>query len=124
MRRGWLAYAAALTGVVLLSEIADLAHGKPLSVETLANWLVTAALLLATWCYGLQKPLRTEGHWRLAFWVVVGITALELVRVVLAGPLGVYVAVVSLVLVAPAFVAAYRYAYRSSRLWSTRPSDA
>ncbi len=120
MKRGWIIYAAILSAAVILGEAVDLAQGKPVTLAATANWIVTAVLLIATWCYGLQKPLHTPAYWRAAFWLIVFVTLLGMVRVALAGRLALYVALVSLALVVPAYLAAYRYAYRSSHLWSPR----
>lgn len=120
MKRGWIIYAATLSAAVILGEAVDFAQGKPVTFAAAANWLVTAVLLVATWCYGLQKPLHTQAYWRAAFWIIVSVTMLGMVRVVLAGRLAHYVALVSLALVMPAYLAAYRYAYRSGPLWSPR----
>ena len=120
MKRGWITYAAVISAAVILGEAVDLAQGKPVTLAAAANWIVTAVLLIATWCYGLQKPLHKEGYWRAALWIIVFVTLLGMVRVALAGSLGLYVALVSLALVLPAFVAAYRYAYRSPHLWPPR----
>jgi hypothetical protein len=121
MKRGWVIYAGVLSAAVILGEAVDLVQGKPVTLAAVANWVVTAVLLIATWCYGLQKPLHTEFYWRAAFWIIVFVTLLGMVRVALAGRLGLYVALVSLAFVVPAFVAAYRYAYRSGHLWPPRP---
>lgn len=120
MKRGWIIYAAILSAAVILGEAVDLAQGKPVTLAATANWIVTAVLLIATWCYGLQKSLHTQAYWRAAFWLIVFVTLLGMVRVALAGRLALYVALVSLALVVPAYLAAYRYAYRSSHLWSPR----
>lgn len=120
MKRGWIIYAATLSAAVVLGEAVDFAQGKPVTLAAAANWLVTAVLLVATWCYGLQKPLHTQVYWRAAFWIILFVTLLGMARVALAGRLGLYVALVSLAFMVPAFVAMYRYAYRSAQLWSSR----
>lgn len=124
LKRGWIAYAGALSAAVILGEAVDFAQGKPVTLAAAANWIVTAVLLIGTWCHGLQKPLHTERYWRAAFWIIVLVTLLGLVRVALAGRLGLYVSLVSLAFVIPAFMATFRHAYRSGHLWPSRPAPA
>jgi hypothetical protein len=116
IRKGWAAYAAILTALIVAGEVANLAQGK-LDPRTLANWVVTAVLLVATWGYALRRRIGAARYWAPAFWVVLLATLVTLVPVVIAGAAGLYVAGVSLLLLAPAFWAAWRYAYRSPDLW-------
>lgn len=113
-RLGWLLYAAALTLAVLAGEWA---RGTRPDLVALASWTLTAALLVALWAYALRRRLGNEGYWRAVFWIVSFATALMLVPVLMTGG---EVARYTLALTAPvvpAFVAAYRYAYRSPDIW-------
>jgi hypothetical protein len=116
IRKGWTAYAAVLTAVVVLGEVANLAQGS-LDARTPANWVLSAVLLVATWGYALRRPIGAQRYWGPAFWVVFGATSITLLPVLIAGPAAMLVVAVLLPLVAPAFYAAYRYAYRSPELW-------
>jgi hypothetical protein len=116
IRKGWTAYAAVLTAVVVLGEVANLTQGS-LDARTPANWVLSAVLLVATWGYALRRPIGAQRYWGPAFWVVLGATSITLLPVLIAGPAAMLVVAVLLPLVAPAFYAAYRYAYRSPELW-------
>lgn len=120
-RSGWLAYAVVLSFAVLAGEAANLTlMGMPDAV-TVANWALTAALLAALWGYALNRPLGNERYWRTVFWLVLGANVLLLVPVLmLGGAIAGYTAALS-VAVVPAYVAAWRYAYRCPELW--RPAD-
>lgn len=114
---GWLAYAATLTFAVVAGEAVNLSRmGWPTAV-TLANWALTVALLTALWSYALQRPLGSERYWRAVFWVVAFANAVMLVPVLMSGGMVALVTGALTVLIVPAYVAAYRYAYRSHQLW-------
>ena len=116
-RLGWQVYATLLTLFVIFGELRGLAsHGAPTAV-TLADWVLTAALLTATWCYALQKPVGSASFWRTAFWIVLVATAVMLVPVALSGLLAIAYTAALLALVVPAYIAAFLYAYRSPQLW-------
>lgn len=120
IRTAWLAYAALLTGAVLLGEVGNLAQGGGLEPRTVANWVVTAVLLIATWGYALKRPIGTPAYWRPAFWVLVVATLATVIPAALAGNTARTFVALLLPLVAPAFYATYRYAYRSPQLWRDR----
>jgi hypothetical protein len=116
-RIGWLVYAGLLTLAVLVGEWFNLHRGGGPDAVTLANWLLSATLLTALWCHALQRPLGTPGYWRIVFWILVVANLLMLVPVLLGGgSIALFTAALSL-LVVPAYVAAYLYAYRSPALW-------
>ena len=79
--------------------------------------MLTVVLLVATWGYALRMPLGPKHYWRPAFWVLLFATLVSIVPAALAGSSALIVIGVLLPFVAPAFVAAYRYAYRSPDLW-------
>lgn len=116
IRKGWTAYAAALTGLIVLGEAANLVRGA-FDLRTPANWVLSAVLLLATWGYALRRRVGAQRYWGPAFWVVLIATLVALWPVLMAGPAAIVVAGFLLPLVAPAFYAAYRYAYRSPDIW-------
>lgn len=117
-RAGWLVYAGLLTTAVLLGEWFNIERGGAPDAVTLANWLLSATLLTALWCHALQRPLGTEGYWRMVFWILLFANLVMLVPVLLGGgPIAWVTAGLSL-LVVPAYVAAYVYAYRSPELWN------
>jgi hypothetical protein len=122
IRKAWLAYAAIITVLIVAGEAVNVVQGK-LDLRTPANWVVTLVLLLATWGYALRRRIGAQRYWGPAFWVVLLATLATLVPVAIAGPEAVFVAAVSLLLLAPAFYAAWRYAYRSPDLWGARPAD-
>lgn len=116
-RVGWLVYAGLLTTAVVVGEWFNIERGGGPDAVTLANWLLSATLLTALWCHALQRPLGTAGYWRIVFWIVLFANLLMLVPVLLGGgPIALATAALSL-LVVPAYVAAYVYAYRSPELW-------
>ena len=119
-RVGWVVYAALLTLGVLVGEALNLRTQAP-SALTLANWTLTLALLVALWAYALQRRIGTPRYWRAVFWIVLFANVLMLVPVLLAGGVVAYVTAALTLLVVPAYLAAYRYAYRSIELWSTEP---
>jgi hypothetical protein len=116
IRKGWTAYAAALTALIVLGEAANLAQGA-VDIRTPANWVLSAVLLIATWGYALRRPIGARRYWAPAFWVVLFATLVALWPVLMAGPAAIVVAGLLLPLTAPAFYAAYRYAYRSPEIW-------
>lgn len=116
IRKGWTAYAALLTAAVVVGEATNLVQGS-LDARTPANWVLSAVLLIATWGYALRRPIGAHRYWGPAFWVVLIATGITLVPVLMAGPAAVMVVAALLPLLAPAFYAAYRYAYRSPELW-------
>jgi hypothetical protein len=122
IRKGWTAYATALTALIVLGEAANLMQGA-VDLRTPANWVLSAVLLLATWGYALRRPIGARRYWGPAFWVVLVATLVALWPVLMAGSAAIVVAGFLLPLVAPAFYAAYRYAYRSPELWPA-PEDA
>jgi 1,4-dihydroxy-2-naphthoyl-CoA hydrolase len=69
IRKGWTAYAAALTAAVVLGEVANVVQGS-LDARTPANWVLSAVLLVATWGYALHRPIGAHRYWGPAFWVV------------------------------------------------------
>ena len=116
-RVGWLIYAGLLSTAVVIGEALNLHRGGGPDAVTLANWLLSVTLLTALWCHALQRPLGTERYWRIVFWILLFANLLMLVPVLLdGGPIAIVTAGLSL-LVVPAYVAAYRYAYRSPALW-------
>jgi hypothetical protein len=116
-RIGWLAYAGLLTVAVVVGEWFNIHRGGGPDMVTLANWLLSATLLTALWCHALQRPLGAQAYWRTVFWILLFANLLMLVPVLLGGgPIALVTAVLSL-LVVPAYVAAYLYAYRSPTLW-------
>jgi len=48
IRKGWTAYAAALTALIVLGEAANVVQGA-VDIRTPANWVLSAVLLIATW---------------------------------------------------------------------------
>jgi hypothetical protein len=115
--RAWLVYAALLTAAVVIGEVASFLQGEPFSWQTLLNWIVTLALLTATWGYAMQRPVGNEPYWRRVFWILVAATALMLLRVALASPAALVPVAAFMALLVPAYVAAWRYAYRSAQIW-------
>jgi hypothetical protein len=118
---GWLVYAAGLTVFVLIGEARNGVATDGPNPVTIANWILSAALLVALWGYALQKPIGAAAYWRIVFWIVLAATAIMLVPVALGAPEAIVFTAVLLALVVPAYVAAYRYGHRSPSLWrSTR----
>ncbi len=116
MRKAWAAYAALMTGAIVAGEIANVARGA-LDARTLANWFLTGVLLLATWGYALRRRIGAHRYWAPAFWVVLGATLVSTIPAAIAGTTARVVTAALLLVVAPAFYAAYRYAYRSPDIW-------
>jgi hypothetical protein len=117
IKKAWTVYVALLTVAIVLGEVANVMQGGAVNFRSMANWIVTGALLIATWGYALQKPIGAQHYWRTACWVVIGATLVTTVPAALAGPEAIIMVAVLLVLVLPAFYASYRYAYRSPQLW-------
>ena len=120
VKKAWTAYAALLTGAVVLGEAANLVQGGTIDVRTFANWMVTGVLLLATWGYALQRAIGAQYYWRAASWVVVGANLVTAIPAVLAGGAALLLVAVLLPLLVPAFIAIFLYAYRSPQVWRTR----
>ena len=110
---GWLAYAFALTVAVIVGEGARGARPDPVA---LASWLLTAALLVGLWSYALQRPVGTERYWRTVFWIVSLATALMLIPVLIAGGTIARYTLALMLPILPAYVATWRYAFRSGAL--------
>lgn len=118
-RAGWVAYAALLTFGVLAGEAANLSRGSEVSALTLANWTLSVALLAALWGFALRRRIGSERYWRAAFWLVLFANSVMLIPVLLGDrAVALFTAALTLLIV-PAYVAAYRYAYRSSDLWTS-----
>jgi hypothetical protein len=124
IKKGWFAYAAALSVVIVLGEVANLTQGGAVDLRTLANWVVTGVLLLATWGYALQRRIGREDYWRGACWVVIGANLVTAIPAMLAGADARLLVILLLPLVLPAFYAAYRYAYRSPQVWRAEEPSA
>ena len=123
-KKAWLVYAGLLTVAVLIGELSNLLRGEPLSWLTVANWVVTLALLTATWGYALQRPIGNARYWRRTFWILLAVSALMLLRVALVSATALVIVLGFMAVLVPAYVAAYRYAFRSSHLWQGRPGVA
>jgi hypothetical protein len=118
-KKGWLVYAALLTIAVIIGEALNLWRGGPPDLVTYANWILSVALLTALWCYALQRPLGHRSYWRAVFWILVFANLAMLIPVLLDGDWVALLTAGLTLLVVPAYVAAYLYAYRSTALWST-----
>jgi hypothetical protein len=123
-KKAWLVYAGLLTVAVLIGELSNFLRGEPLSWLTVANWVVTLALLTATWGYALQRPIGNARYWRRTFWILLAVSALMLLRVALVSATALVIVLGFMAVLVPAYVAAYRYAFRSSHLWQGMPGDA
>jgi hypothetical protein len=116
---GWLAYASLLTVAVLGGEVSRWQAPDAVAV---ASWVLSAALLTGVWCYALQRPVGSERYWRAVFWLLVVSTAFMLLPVLMrGGEVAAYTSALTLLIV-PAYVALYRYAYRSTALWMPPPA--
>jgi xanthine/uracil permease len=119
IRRAWTVYAALLTAAIVMGEAWNLGHGA-VDARTLANWVLTLVLLLATWGYALQRRIGAHRYWGPAFWVVSAATLITTIPAARAGRDAIAVVALMLLLVAPAFYAAYRYAFHSPQVWRPR----
>jgi hypothetical protein len=120
-RTGWVIYAAALTFGVLAGEAANVSRSGEVGALTLANWILSAALLTALWGHALRRRIGNERYWRVVFWLVLFANAVMLVPVLLAGgEIALFTGALTLLIV-PAYVAAFRYAYRNPALWRPAP---
>lgn len=120
-RTGWVVYAAALSFAVLAGEAANVSRSGEVGALMLANWILSAALLTALWGYGLQRRIGNEKYWRVVFWLVLFANAVMLVPVLLVGGEIALVTGALTLLIVPAYVAAFRYAFRSPSLWRPAP---
>ena len=123
IKKAWTAYAALLTVAVVAGEVANLRAGGTVDFRTMANWVVTAVLLIATWGYALQRPFGSQRYWSGACWVVLGASLITIVPAALAGSTALIMVAVLLPLVVPALYAMFRYAYRSPQVWAARTRD-
>jgi len=119
IRKGWTAYAAFLTVAIVTGEVRNLAHGA-MDARTFANWVLTLVLLLATWGYALRRPIGAPRYWGPAFWVVSAATLITIIPAAIAGTDALIVVAIMLLFAAPAFYAAYRYAFHSPDVWQTK----
>ena len=117
IRKAWTAYAFVFSVAIVVGEATNLSRGGGIEPRTLAGWVITAVLLVATWGYALGRPFGPRHYWRPAFWVLLFATLVSLVPAVLAGSAAMIVVGLLLPFVVPAFVATWRYAYRSPGLW-------
>ena len=115
--RAWIAYAALLTAAVVIGEFGNILRGEPVTWLMAANWVVTLALLAATWGYAMQRPIGNAIYWRRVFWILLVASALMLVRVAAASTTALVLVLGFMVVLLPAYVAAFRYGFRSSHLW-------
>jgi len=117
-KTGWVAYAALLTFGVLAGEAANISRAREVTALTLGNWTLSAALLTALWGYALQRRIGSERYWRAVFWLVLFANAIMLLPVMLGDrTVALFTAALTLLIV-PAYLAAYFYAYRSPGLWT------
>jgi hypothetical protein len=116
-KTGWLLYAAALTFAVVAGEVSNVTRTLEVGALTLASWALSVALLTALWGYALQRPIGSERYWRMAFWLVLFANLVMLVPVLLAGGAVALVTAGLTLLIVPAYLAAFRYAYRSPGVW-------
>jgi len=117
-KAGWVVYAALLTFAVLAGEAVNVSRSREISGLTLANWVLSAALLTAVWGYALQRRIGNRSYWRAVFWLVLFANVVMLVPVLLnGGAVAAFTGALTLLIV-PAYFAAYRYAYRSANVWS------
>jgi hypothetical protein len=121
LRKAWIAYAAVLTAAIVIGELSNLRRGETFSWLTAANWVVTLALLTATWGYALRKPIATERYWRRVFWILLVASSLMLVRVALVSTAALVVVLLFMAVLFPAYFASYRYAFRCAHLWQPGP---
>lgn len=117
-RTGWVAYAALLTFGVLAGEARNVSTSGEITALTFANWVLSATLLTALWGYALQRPIGNPNYWRAVFWLVLFANLVMLVPVILAGGAVVGFTLALTLLIVPAYVAAYRYGYRSPGVWA------
>jgi len=123
-RKAWLLYAALLTAAVVIGEVSNLLRGEPFAWLTVANWIVTIALLAATWGYAMQRPVGNEAYWRQVFWILAVVTVLMLLRVAIASVAAFVETAAFMALLVPAYLAAFRYAFRSPHLWRKEPGES
>jgi hypothetical protein len=117
IRKGWTVYTGLLTAAIVVGEAVNVAAARGIDNRTFLAWILTAFLLVAAWGYALGRPIGNASYWQRVFWVVVAAGAISVVPALLAGPAARLVVAVTVPCVIPAFVAAYRYAYRSPELW-------
>jgi hypothetical protein len=106
-----------LTTAVVIGEFGNVLRGEPVTWLMAANWIVTLALLTATWGYAMQRPIGNATYWRRVFWILLVASALMLVRVAAASTTALILVLAFMVVLLPAYVAAFRYGYRSPHLW-------
>ena len=94
-------------------------RGQTPGAVAIASWLFSAVLLTALWAYALQRRLGSANYWRVVFWIVATATVGMLAPILLAGGPAARLAAWLTLPVVPAYVAAWRYAYRSTELWSS-----
>jgi hypothetical protein len=112
-------YAVLLTFGVLAGEAANLSRGSEVSALTFANWTLSVALLTALWGYALRRRIGNERYWRAVFWLVLFANAVMLIPVLLGDRvIALFTAALTLLIV-PAYLAVYLYAYRSPELWTS-----
>jgi hypothetical protein len=122
-RKGWVVYTGVLTFCIVFGELSSLARGAPFTGFTLVNWVVTLVLLLAAWGYALQRAIANERYWRTAFTILLLVNGLMLLKVALASTFALTVVLALMLLLLPAYFAAYRYAFRSPQLWRSGDGD-
>jgi hypothetical protein len=120
-KTGWVLYAAALTFAVIAGEVSNVTRTLAVGAVTLSSWALSAVLLTALWGYALQRPIGGERYWRAAFWLVLFANLVMLVPVLLSGGTVALVTGGLTLLIVPAYLAAYLYAYRSPRVWAPAP---
>jgi hypothetical protein len=121
IKKAWSAYAALLTVAVVAGEVANLRAGGSVDLRTVANWVVTGVLLVATWGYALQRPFGSQRYWSGACWFVLGASLITIVPAALAGSTALILVALLMPLVLPALLAMFLYAYRSPQVWAARP---
>jgi hypothetical protein len=119
-RKAWAVYAALLTAAVVIGEAENLRHGVPFDFRAFGGWFVTGVLLTGTWGYALDRAIGRREYWRVASWLVPFAIVVTAVPAAIAGVAARLAVGLLLVVVVPACVASFLYAYRSPQLWIGR----
>lgn len=117
MKKGWLAYAV----VFSLLTVAGAAIA-PLTLLNLVNSIISIILCAAVFLYSLQKPILSQDAWKIIFWLTAGTSLIWTSSSLISTgansemPFSAMTFLTELLLVLPAYIVMYWYAY-TSNIW-------
>jgi hypothetical protein len=122
-RRGWRIYFWIMAALLAVFVVVGFIKPGSEPLLDVVDYLVSAFTLVGLFGYAYSRRIWSQGAWRVALPIVVIWEFVNTARGLTKGDLGnvveaaIYVALIFAIVV-PAYVALYRYGYRSPELWT------